>query len=400
MRIFSVLFFALIKISAFAQVDKSLIAYFSFDDCNIVDVVGNGNTAQVNGSPACACGVSNKSLRLDGVSDEVFFLGNISNSFQNADFSLSFYFKPSVQLGNEVLFSKREDCNDDHAFSVNFTLASSTLTVLMSESSTDKVLLTSKLNKDVCWQHVVITRQNRTHRLYVNGKLLSEGISNKRLKLGNNDPFHLGSGPCPGQLNYKGDIDEIRVYNRAIEPDFIQTLFVKPDQIANFDTLIYLGGKVPIKTTETCASSYSWKPTAGVADITSPNTTLSPLVTTTYTLQFNTDGCIASDTILIKVVDPSTIPCDQVFLPKAFTPNGDGLNDEFGISNQFVIKTIKSFEIFDSWGGKMFTTTDVFTKWDGTFNGSAVMPGVYLYRVLFDCGGEEKVQQGSITLLR
>lgn len=383
-----------------AQLDKSVVAYYSFDSCSTKDIAGNGNVTQVNGAPSCVCGVSDKALKFNGINDELFFIGTISDNFQNADFSIAFYFKPDVQLGNQVILSKREDCNNINAISVNFNLSSSTLTVLMSESDADKIVLSSQLEKAVCWQHVVIIRRNKAHLLYINDKLVAQQNSTKRIKLGNNDPFGIAKGPCPGELKFKGAIDEIYVYNKAIEEPEIKKLYLKPDKIANFDTLIYLGGKVPIKITNTCASSFTWKPSIGVSDPTIANAILSPIQTTTYKLEFNVDGCIASDTINVQVVDPSTIPCDHVFLPNAFTPNGDGLNDLFGISNPLVVKAVKSFEIFDSWGGKMFTTSDVFEKWDGKFNGTEVNPGVYLYKVVFDCNGIEKLQQGSITLLR
>ena len=86
------------------QVDKSLVAVYNFDDCNVTDFVGSGNTASVTGSPQCVCGVNEKGLRFNGIDDKIFIIGSISNNFQNADFSLSFYFKPSVQIGNQVIY--------------------------------------------------------------------------------------------------------------------------------------------------------------------------------------------------------------------------------------------------------------------------------------------------------
>ncbi len=390
----------LTRATAFSQPDKSLIAYFNFDDCSVNDVVGSGNTASVTGNPDCECGVKESGLRFNGLNDEVIVIGTISTVFQNIDFSLSFYFKPLPQTGNQVIFSKREDCNSDKGFSVNYNTASGTLTAFISESATQQILLSAKTDKDVCWQHVVISRKNRNHYLYINGKLVDEKVSTQRLKIGNNAPLTIANGPCVTETRYKGDLDEIYFYTRAIDPSVIQKLDLKPDHIANFDTLIYLGGQVPVKTTKTCATTFAWKPATGAANATDPNTTLSPTITTSYTLQFNVDGCIASDTILIKVVDPLQIPCDKVYLPKAFTPNGDGLNETFGISNPYVVNTIKTFEIYDSWGGKIFATTDVFAKWDGTFSGTPVSPGVYLYKVIYLCNNEERVQQGSVTILR
>ncbi len=100
----------LTRATAFSQPDKSLIAYFNFDDCSVNDVVGSGNTASVTGNPDCECGVKESGLRFNGLNDEVIVIGTISTVFQNIDFSLSFYFKPLPQTGNQVIFSKREDC--------------------------------------------------------------------------------------------------------------------------------------------------------------------------------------------------------------------------------------------------------------------------------------------------
>jgi gliding motility-associated-like protein len=87
-------------------------------------------------------------------------------------------------------------------------------------------------------------------------------------------------------------------------------------------------------------------------------------------------------------------------MPAAFTPNGDGLNDEYGISNPFAVQDLQAFEVYDRWGGRMFYTEDPFAKWDGMFSGNPVGPGVYLYRLLFRCNGVDQVRTGSITILR
>ncbi|MFN9940082.1 MAG: gliding motility-associated C-terminal domain-containing protein, partial [bacterium] len=79
--------------------------------------------------------------------------------------------------------------------------------------------------------------------------------------------------------------------------------------------------------------------------------------------------CVATDSIYISVVDPNTLSCNTVFLPGAFTPNGDGLNDVYGISNPYAIQQLHTFEIFDRWGARVFYTTQVFDQWDGSFQG-------------------------------
>ena len=70
----------------------------------------------------------------------------------------------------------------------------------------------------------------------------------------------------------------------------------------------------------------------------------------TYQLNLADQFCIATDTIHITVVDPDNLPCIAQ-LPKAFTPNGDGRNDTYGISNFIVLENkLIEFEIFDRWG--------------------------------------------------
>jgi gliding motility-associated-like protein len=69
----------------------------------------------------------------------------------------------------------------------------------------------------------------------------------------------------------------------------------------------------------------------------------------------------------------------NLYIPNAFTPNGDGLNDEFAP----VGYGVKQFEmkIFNRWGELIFTTDDIQNKWDGTYLGEKVQPGSYVYDV-------------------
>jgi gliding motility-associated-like protein len=88
-------------------------------------------------------------------------------------------------------------------------------------------------------------------------------------------------------------------------------------------------------------------------------------------------------------------------VPNAFTPGSSiGRNDDFGISNPFVITDFSNFEVLDRWGGRVFTAKDQFDRWDGTFNGNPLNPGNYLYRLKYTCKGKEQVKAGTVILLR
>ncbi|TAE53196.1 MAG: PKD domain-containing protein, partial [Bacteroidetes bacterium] len=89
----------------------------------------------------------------------------------------------------------------------------------------------------------------------------------------------------------------------------------------------------------------------------------------------------------------------NIFYPNAFSPNGDGHNDEFFI----VMNSIEVFEIqiFDRWGRKVFASANTDFRWDGTLNGQASPEGVYTYLVKATTyRGERFERAGSVTLIR
>ena len=222
-------------------------------------------------------------------------------------------------------------------------------------------------------------------------------------------PLLVGPSSCLATDGpFEGFLDELLLYNRALTDEEVKSIFQRPDQIGNGfttlelpkDTILYLGNSIQTLITNSCASSFAWSPTTGVANPSNPQTLITPDVTTTYTLTFlDNFNCTATDQILVTVIDPADLDC-KAFLPNAFTPNNDGRNDLFGIDNPYVMTDFISLEFFDRWGNLMFFTEDPFQRWDGAFRGQAVNPGVVLYKVRYRCSGEEQVQSGTITIIR
>lgn len=92
-------------------------------------------------------------------------------------------------------------------------------------------------------------------------------------------------------------------------------------------------------------------------------------------------------------------PLYQLKIPTAFTPNGDGLNDEFRITGNGVREF--RINIYDRWGKLVFTSSNIGQSWNGMVNGSPAVNGVYSYRVFFrDENDEVSEQSGSILILR
>ena len=89
----------------------------------------------------------------------------------------------------------------------------------------------------------------------------------------------------------------------------------------------------------------------------------------------------------------------NVFIPNAFTPNGDGNNDILLVRGNNLTNIL--FRIFDRWGELVFETTDQSIGWDAKFKGRDVDPAVYDYYLEVDClGGETYFEKGNVTVIR
>jgi gliding motility-associated-like protein len=92
----------------------------------------------------------------------------------------------------------------------------------------------------------------------------------------------------------------------------------------------------------------------------------------------------------------------KIFIPNAFSPNNDGINDEFKPVTDCNLNY--SLQIFNKWGAIIYSSENIFEGWDGTFQGEDVQPGQYSY-VIFYSGALnnitfEETQRGTIKLIR
>lgn len=88
-----------------------------------------------------------------------------------------------------------------------------------------------------------------------------------------------------------------------------------------------------------------------------------------------------------------------MFLPNAFTPDDDGLNDYFIAEGPSVFNF--RMEIYNRWGIRIHETDDLVNGWDGKINGEEAPEGTYIYKIFFEDGiGKDYEQMGSFLLLR
>ncbi len=146
---------------------------------------------------------------------------------------------------------------------------------------------------------------------------------------------------------------------------------------------------------------YSWTPPTGLNNPNIANPIASPTETTLYRVLVTVGNC--TDEASVRVV-VNNVVCDKehIFLPSAFTPNGDGVNDYWQIRSNFLDQLrVSTWVLYNRWGQKIFETTDVNYRWDGTFRGQPLPPDVYGYYARIVCpGNEELVLQGNLTLIR
>ena len=394
------------KLSAQAPTD-GLSMYYTFDEYPIADKSGNTNRMIFSSDSVLSCGVDGQALRFDGINSQAFIIGPaVFDNFKVGDFTLSFYMKVNNLSGNATLdvISKRPNCNNDSCFAIRYTPSSNQISVDFSENDKLGYHIIQRLDYNRCWQHIAIVRNYNRLLLYVNGQLKTTQSTTKRVNITNNKPLAIAAGPCLSTTDRKfnGAIDELRIYDHPLLAAEVAALYFAPDQIATRDTVIFLGATVPLHATNTCSTDFQWSPKEIMSDAKGLNPIAKPTQGgfTTIKLTLKELQCTAIDSIKVKVIDPATLQCNTVFLPQAFTPNGDDRNDQFFISNPYAIEDLTIFEIFDSWGGRIFSTNDKFAHWDGSFNGQQLNSGIYLWKVRFRCRGQDLSQFGSVTILK
>jgi gliding motility-associated-like protein len=142
--------------------------------------------------------------------------------------------------------------------------------------------------------------------------------------------------------------------------------------------------------------TYQWTPITGLSCNTCVNPTASPTTTTTYCARVTDgNGCVDSACVVITV----EMPCGEIFVPNAFSPNSDGANDQECVKGN-CIQTFH-FVIYDRWGEKVFETNDINQCWDGTYKGKQMNTAVYVYFMEATITTGEKVtKKGNISLVR
>jgi gliding motility-associated-like protein len=111
-------------------------------------------------------------------------------------------------------------------------------------------------------------------------------------------------------------------------------------------------------------ATYSWAPSSGLSSSTISNPIFNYNAQVDYVITITTGiGCIIKDTQLVRIFKEK-----EIYVPKGFSPNGDGNNDKI-FPRLVGVRTLNYFKVFNRWGQLIFMSTNINEGWDGTYKG-------------------------------
>jgi gliding motility-associated-like protein len=215
----------------------------------------------------------------------------------------------------------------------------------------------------------------------------------ENIKIGNATYNNSGIYIIP--IKRSGLCDSIVTVNISVEKSFT------PNPIP--DVIIEKGDKVEIKVSVNPSGTYTydWTPKDFLTCTTCASTFSEPPNTIKYSVIIS-----AGDVRCAKKVIANVKVISGVYVPTAFSPNADGVNDIFYIIGSKGVRTIKEILIYNRWGelifrDENFLTNDPLHGWDGTYIGKNLLPDSYAYKIIAEMkNGEINDFSGAFTLLR
>ena len=385
--------------------------YYSFDNMDLTESSGNfvsGIALDEDGPLAddfqydCGVGMNSSSLLFEGDIEFVSLDPEVKSLFDQ-EFTLSFYFRIDSQLDESYsLFSIENNCVRDSALTIRYLSVLNELRIEYARDASESVFFNVKLNEQSCWHHLVFIRNEDVYSFYLDGEFVGNQLFVEEVVLGENYDVLVGSSQCVPRLDeyFRGRVDEIKIFDFALSADDIERIDVFPDQVTSRDTTIFEGDSHFLNTGASCAPTITWTPALGLDDASIPDPIATPTESTVYQVDFIHGDCTTTDSVRVFVVTEDNIDCEQLLLASAFTPNGDGINDEYGISNAFIINELDRFQLYDRWGAKIFESMDKNDTWDGSYKNQLLMPGTYVYKIEYQCRGDNYQKTGSFNLIK
>lgn len=217
--------------------------------------------------------------------------------------------------------------------------------------------------------------------------------------------WNFGDGATTQQENTTHAFSQGGLYNvtltsrndKGCEDTSLQQVLVEQfHPFAGDDTIIVKNESIAFNASG--GIQYTWTPADNLNDPNIPNPIGTYPDTGHYAYNVHVVspfGCEGNDSIVVWVVGQPAF-----FLPTAFTPNGDGLNDVFK-PTAIGYRSLKYFRIYNRWGQIIFESHNLSDGWDGNIDGKKAEIGTYYWMLsTTDRAGKEQKMKGDVTLIR
>lgn len=236
-----------------------------------------------------------------------------------------------------------------------------------------------------------------------NGRILAivnGGVQPYRYRWSNSETASMIGNLCHGEYSLTITDDNGCSLSENYE---IRNLGYVPELDATISSnVIYRGESVRLVAVTSSSGRFFWDNGIVLNNDTIFNPIATPTENTLFTVEFH-DGnnCIAIDTVSVVVKE---VICGDpyIFVPNAFTPNGDGNNDFFKPFYPDALVTELYFAVYDRWGSIVYETDNIRADgWNGTYKGKRLAPDVYVFWLKTKCiNGEVYEHRGNVTLIR
>lgn len=301
---------------------------------------------------------------------------------------LTYNWTPSLNLSNPTLINPRAVVSNNTTFTVTSTVGGCT--------ATDQVVVTTipypvaNAGKDpiICFNGSV----------QLNASITGSSFTWTPSSYLDNPASLTPVSTPPRTTQYILSVFDTQGCPKPGKDTILVTVLPKVIAFAGRDTSVIVGQ--PLQFNGSGGTNYLWSPSTGLNNTTIPDpigTYDGSFTGIQYKLVVKDQaGC--SDSAFVTVRIFKTVP--SVFVPTAFTPNGDGLND---VVKPIAVgmKQIRYFSIYNRWGQLVFTTRINGQGWDGRIKGVLQGTAVYVWMVnAEDYTGRDYFQKGTVTLIR
>ncbi|MGI9190566.1 MAG: LamG-like jellyroll fold domain-containing protein [Chitinophagaceae bacterium] len=306
-----------------AQVNLNLglQGHWSFNG-NANDISGNNNNGIVNGATPCAGknGVPNTAYYFDGINDYIQVANNATLNFPNNTFTYfalikvqGFYTGPChgnivIDKGNSDYIAGSYSLRFSDGYSLNFQNCNSPVTPTQqnyyAQFNTISFANGAYLPyiDTAVWDCIIMTGDGSNIKLYVNGQLKQNLPITNPLGVNNHDMFFGRKNSVQYPYWFHGIMDEIRIYNRALNLQEIDSLCTACNLSLNAPAVSPICAGQSTSLSVSGATTYTWVPSTGLSNANIANPIANPSVTTTYTITgTNANGCSATTTVTLNV---------------------------------------------------------------------------------------------------